>query len=281
MTTLVLLEPVIDDFLTSGPDPAPVRASTFRRDLWPSHEAAVAAFSKNPFFQRWDPRVLHLWNEFGLRKLPTLIYPVQKPDDAQAVTLTTTKHQEVFTFARPCYFGDGTDEPDTADSSPAAKIRRLACPDLNPDYLPHVRYFYRHERDWVFQNLPYVRPSALYIFGGESEICLPETRHLKVERTGTGTGGSGGLSRGQVDSVVLDGASHLVPMEAVDRCAEHTVEWVSQRLIQWKEEERLLDELDGWNTKDARQKVTVSDAWKERITEESKRWKKRGTASKL
>lgn len=101
---IILIDPVID----AGPTAeergleAPMEfsiaaASTYRRDLWPSREAAAEAFRKNPFYQRWDKRVLDLWLEHGLRALPTLLYPiVTTPCQAEMpVTLTTTKHQEV------------------------------------------------------------------------------------------------------------------------------------------------------------------------------------------
>lgn len=266
LSSLVLLEPVIQGYQVSGPSPAPVRASTFRRDVWPSREAAEAAFSKNRFFQRWDQRVLRLWKRHGLRRLPTLIHPVETPEDSHAVTLTTTKHQEVFTFARPCPFDL---QEETASPTSSSDLWRLACPDLDPAYLPMVRYFYRHEPDWVYQNLPYVRPTVFYVFGAESDICRPETLHLKIERTGTGNGGSGGTAYGRVDSAILDGVGHLTPMEDVGRCADAAVRWLSRQMTEkWRKEERFLEGIDGWKTNDARAKAVVSEEWKRRIVEE-------------
>ncbi|EPS40734.1 hypothetical protein H072_5404 [Dactylellina haptotyla CBS 200.50] len=80
----------------------PVTASAKRRDIWPSHEAAVKFFKSRPFYQVWDPEVLDIHMKYALRKVPTLIYPdVSKVEGGEnAVTLTTTKHQEVFTFWR-------------------------------------------------------------------------------------------------------------------------------------------------------------------------------------
>src|SRR5690348_15148828 len=72
--TLILLDPVIAAHpkkTSSGP----VASSTFRRDLWPTREAAIASFKSSPFYQVWDPRVLKAWNEYGIRETPTLLYP--------------------------------------------------------------------------------------------------------------------------------------------------------------------------------------------------------------
>jgi hypothetical protein len=49
--------------------------STYRPDLWPSRKAAEAAFRKNKFFQSWDSRVLDKYIQFGLREVPTALYP--------------------------------------------------------------------------------------------------------------------------------------------------------------------------------------------------------------
>ena len=114
-----------------------------------------------------------------------------------------------------------------------------------------------------------MRPTVFYVFGAESDMYRPETLRLKVERTGTGNGGSGGAAQGRVDSAVLDGVGHLTPMEDVGRCADAAVRWLSRQMTEkWRKEERFLEELDGWNKKDARAKAVVSEEWKGRIVEE-------------
>src|SRR4051794_17659861 len=97
LTTLVLLDPVFQ-FNFAPVRVSPARASTFRRDLWQSRDDAEAFFLKNGFYQRWDNRVLKLWLKYGIRDLPTAIYGPSLGQSQTAVTLTTTKHQEVFTF---------------------------------------------------------------------------------------------------------------------------------------------------------------------------------------
>ncbi|KAK6335612.1 hypothetical protein TWF696_002379 [Orbilia brochopaga] len=76
--------------------------SARRRDIWPSREAAVKFFKSRPYYSDWDQEVLGIHMDMGLRKVPTALYPDISAVEggANAVTLTTTKHQEVFTFYR-------------------------------------------------------------------------------------------------------------------------------------------------------------------------------------
>ncbi|KAK6498006.1 hypothetical protein TWF506_004250 [Arthrobotrys conoides] len=84
-----------------GPSPGnPATLSAKRRDIWPSYEEAVKYFKSRPFYQSWDPRVLDIHMKYGLRKVPTAIYPDVTKVGRDAVTLRTTKHQEVFSFWR-------------------------------------------------------------------------------------------------------------------------------------------------------------------------------------
>ncbi|KAL8864217.1 MAG: hypothetical protein Q9174_007431, partial [Haloplaca sp. 1 TL-2023] len=107
-----------------GPPAGPNIAlpTTFRRDKWSNKDEAAVAFKKNPLFRTWDPRVVDKYVEFGLRELPTALYPSPSPSsqdtkhttknmtegssegerDAteKGVTLTTTKHQEAWSFTR-------------------------------------------------------------------------------------------------------------------------------------------------------------------------------------
>ncbi|KAJ6194049.1 toxin biosynthesis protein [Bipolaris maydis] len=69
----------------------------------------------NKYYSKWDERVLQRWLQYGLRNLPTAVYPrhiqvagteahvTHEDASADTVTLTTTKHQEVFTFLRPTF----------------------------------------------------------------------------------------------------------------------------------------------------------------------------------
>lgn len=219
-------------------------ASTFRRDLWPSRAAAAASFAKSAYYQRWDPRVLQLWIRYGLRDLPTAVYPDPVEDGGDAsVTLTTSKHQEVWTFLRPHY--------------PAPN--RRTHPDADYSLVKADTPFYRSELASTFRRLPALRPSVLYIFGAESNLSQPEDRAPKVELTGTGVGGSGGQAEGRVGEVVLEGVGHLVPMEVVGDSAERSAEWLGKEVARWVEEE------EEWRVRrrkrEKRDDVVVDSEW--------------------
>jgi pimeloyl-ACP methyl ester carboxylesterase len=239
--SLILLDPVIT-LSNSGIGPA--IASTTRRDLWDSQDAAASKFAQSKFYRAWDPRVLNLWTAHGLRDLPTELYPSSEQGDKR-VTLTTTKHQELFTFLRPTY----RSEPYT-------------LPDYDRPQYPGYP-FYRPEPRYAYSRLPELRPSVLYVFGAESDLSTPAERRAKMERTGTGLGGSGGAERGRVKEVVLD-CGHLVAMERVPQCAEAIAGFLEGEVDSWKREQKVFDE--------ARQGVgsrtevnTVDERWKREL----------------
>ncbi|KAJ3554135.1 hypothetical protein NM688_g3260 [Phlebia brevispora] len=60
-----------------------------RRDIWPSREEALSALQSRPSFKIWDPRILKIFVDQGLRDLPTAIYP-----DKTGVTLKCPKEYE-------------------------------------------------------------------------------------------------------------------------------------------------------------------------------------------
>lgn len=263
LTSLVLIDPVIQSASAEVSDKSPLshtQASTFRRDDWPSRAEAASWVKKSKFYQSWDRRVLSLWIKYGLRSLPTAIYSKEhdgsdslETDDGP-VTLTTTKHQEVFTFLRPNFEG--------LDPNGKLIVNRRTHPDL--DLRAAATYpFYRPEPPAVFNDLPRLRPSTLYIFGGQSDLSTPDLRKQKMERTGTGVGGSGGAEAGRVKEVVFEDVGHLVPMEAVGRCATAAGEWLAIDLKRWRGEEAEFKRE--WEAKERREKFTVSEEWKKNI----------------
>ena len=94
------------------------------------------------------------------------------------MTLTTPRHQEVYTFlkARPHPDGVGLQ-------------------------------FFRDEPRRVFDSLGDIKCPVLYVFGGKSEVSSPESIKRKMERTG----------KGDAEMVILKEAGHLVPQEEVDK----------------------------------------------------------------
>lgn len=255
LTTLILIDPVIfKDPVTGPPDDKSsiFYASTFRRDLWPSRQAAEASFRKSPFYRTWDPRVLDRWTEHGIRALPTRIYPDSSKEGSadNPVTLTTTKHQEVWTFLRPNFGGRDLEGRPVHDRSSHADLDQ-ASSGTYP--------FYRPEPTTAFNNLPFLRPSVLYIFGGKSNLAAPEWRKQKMAITGIGTGGSGGAKEGRVKEVLFKAVGHLVAMEAVTDTAEATTQWLDQEIRRWRQAERSYRELR--SRRKAADDIMVNEDW--------------------
>lgn len=255
LSNLVLIDPVIQ--LNPPPPPKPggpsyYQMATFRRDLWPSRSAASSAFQKNPFYQSWDPRVMELWIQHGLRDLPTALYPRPRSSSSSdpPVTLTTTKHQEAFTFVRSKFKGFDLH----------GKPVRRTHPDMDVPAVPAGRPFYRPEPASAVRNLPHLRPSVLYIFGEKSELSGPNLRQQKMELTGTGVGGSGGAPEGRVKAVVVPNAGHLVPLEAVGACADAAVDWLRPEMDRWARENEEWERE--WTAKSVQERRTISEEWK-------------------
>jgi hypothetical protein len=228
----------------------PAIASTMRRDLWESRESAKAKFLQSKFYQAWDPRVFDLWVKYGLREIPTELYPAGSAP-AGSVTLTTTKHQELFVFLRPTF---------------RKTNGKIIDRDPETDKAPPKGYpFYRPEPVYAFKKLPEVRPSVLYIFGGKSDASTPDQRKLKLERTGSGLGGSGGAKEGRVKEVVLD-CGHLVAMEKVGETADAISGWLKQEIQRWRNEQDDLQQR--WVKVDRREKMIIDEEWKREVTPE-------------
>ena len=248
LTTVVLLDPVIQTHSTAPIGPNPAQASAYRRDFWPSRSDAEAVFRKSKFYQSWDSRVLDLWCKYGIRETPSVLFP-----DEDGVTLMTTKHQECLTFLRPSW--EAVSEDGTT----------LLKPELVPDMsrTDPLRFpLYRPEPPNTLARLPELRSSALYIFGETSPMSDEESRKIKMEITGTGLGGSGGVKEGRVKDVVLEGIGHLVAMEATEQCADSAAPWIGQEIKRFEEEKRLYVE---WTKKSLVEKQTLSEEWKRRV----------------
>ncbi|KAK3402099.1 Alpha/beta hydrolase family-domain-containing protein [Sordaria brevicollis] len=219
-SSLVLLDPVISKFTKRGPTYGfmPMKQSAYRRDVWPSRKAAAEGFKKNKFYQTWDPRCLDVLIRDGLRLVSS---------DKEEVTLTTTKHQECFTYYRP-----------KKPINPRADLD-LPPPDLPENEANDPAFpFYRAEGTMTTHFLPHLRPGVLWVFGEKSDVCPPESREEKLELTGTGWGGSGGVKAGRVEVKTVEGYGHLVPMEATIRCAQEAAEFIVKDLEKvWRKED--------------------------------------------
>lgn len=227
--------------------------SAFRHDLWRSRAEAASSFKKNKFYQSWDERVFDRWIEYGLRDLPTALYPDgqhrQDPKD-NPVTLTTTKHQEVFSFVRP--------KPNLEGQSPGGNsaVGRLTHPDLEG---ASPSPFYRPESEIMFHNLAHIRPAVLFMFGGKSSLSNPEARDLKMKLTGTGAGGKGGAVQGQVQEVIFEHVGHLIPFEAVDECAQSAADFLALEVQRWQKDEAEFKKA--WVSRGKKERTTLTKEW--------------------
>lgn len=189
-----------------------------------------------------------------MRDIPTLILPGEpNKNGPPQVTLTTPLHQEVFTFLRPNYEGYGIN---------GKPVNRKTHADLNPT-LGTIYPFYRAEGPQAFFRLEELRPSVLYIFGGQSDVGTPENCKAKMDHTGVGVGGSGGAPAGRVRSVLFGDIGHLIAMEAVERTADSASAWVGSEMKIWNEDEEELKR--SWGAKSLIEKQTVDEQWKTTI----------------
>ncbi|KAI4176715.1 MAG: hypothetical protein LQ346_007821 [Caloplaca aetnensis] len=239
------------------PGPNVAMASTFRQDYWPDRKAAEQALRKNKLFQSFHPKALEKYLDYGLRELPTAVYPnlplKNTPSQLLPVTLTTTKHQEVWTFAR---------------SNFSARADQLSAEDriINPnaDLEKEMELlFHRPECTITFNNLPHVRPAIYFIFGGKSSFSSATAR-LEIERlTGTGTGGSGGAEAGKVRSHLIKDCGHFMPFVNFEDLASVIHTQISEGLRQTQEEDALWDRYN--SQKSGRDRLVVSETWQEGV----------------
>ncbi|RAH48600.1 toxin biosynthesis protein [Aspergillus brunneoviolaceus CBS 621.78] len=217
--SLIFLEPMIQvesPCKLGGRSPA-LWAST-RPDLWSSRHEAEMYIRSDPFWRRWDSRVVDRYIQYGRCALPTALYLLHAPGRPllpEAVTLTTTKAQEAWTYLRL----NATPEIDSDDKSGSpTRTERFLGPDLSLS----AKEGDNNNRSYVticpwsciaFELLPYVRP--------------PD----KMNRIGTGLGGGR-----QVRAEVLLGTSHMAPLEMVQDTACLMSGWLEVQLNAYREE---------------------------------------------
>ena len=243
LSTLVLCEPVILDESPSGPNPAMM--STLRRDRWPTRAKAEDYFRKG--FASWDSRALQKYLRHGLRDLPTALYNPSNQEDLspESVILTTSKHQEAWAYLQANL------EPE------AAGLDRILLPDWEETQWSLLAT--RPECFWAMQNLPYVRPSVYYIFGDTSYLSPPHVQQRKVEKTGTGTGGNGGSTKGKVGKMSIKNRGHLVIFEKPGEVADGAGEWVKKWFDGWQAEEQFWQHHESKSSEDGM--LRMSKAW--------------------
>lgn len=249
---IILVDPVIQ---RENPSRKYALPSTYRRDIWRSRKEAAEKFQSSAFYRAWDPRVLEKWVEYGLRDLPTMLHPTsggteESTKQPVAVTLTTPKAQELFTFLRSSYIDERSGLP-----------RGIPQHEMHPDDIDNFP-FYRPEPPKILRRLPELKPAVLYIFGKSSDLSSPDARQEKLQTTGIGVGGSGGASRGRVQEVVLP-CGHLVPMECVTETAQASADFIDSELSFWKS--KTLEFQKAWGNVPHRERVSIDKQWEAHI----------------
>lgn len=164
--------------------------------------------------------------------------------------MATSKHQEAWAYTN-------------INFRPAnARLDRLLLPDWDSKIeLLHLNS--RPECLITIRNLPYVRPSVLYIFGAKSPLFLQHWQDRKVNATGTDTGGNGGVAEGMVQKKVLENDGHLLVFENPGESADATADWIQRWHASWLEEEQLI--RDHKDPKPDGAMLRTSAAWVEAV----------------
>lgn len=253
---LALIEPVIQRDSPSGPNAA--LPTSYRPDLWSSRSKAERSFRNNPFFKVWQPRVLDKYLQYGLRDTPTALYDSSSEATPGAVTLTTTKHQEAWSYVRSNFAPKSLDPNDPT--------QRLLSPDLDPTN-EGAYLFHRAESILALQGLPHLRPSVLWVFGSQSPINTPELQDEKMALSGTGLGGNGGVITGRVERVIIQDAAHMVPFEKVEDCAVALADWLKKQMGEFKAAKKFHEEFE--RGKSERDMLAVSKQWLKGVRQKS------------
>lgn len=180
--SLIFLEPMIQVESPSNlGGRSPALWDSTRPDLWSSRHEAERYIRSDPFWRRWDSRVVDRYIQYGLCALPTALYPLHAPGRPllpEAVTLTTAKAQEAWIYLRL----NATPEIDSDDKS--GSLTRTEC-FLGPDLSLSAKEGDNNNRNYVtvcpwsciaFELLPYVRPPVFLIYGEKSHINTPARR---------------------------------------------------------------------------------------------------------
>ncbi|KAF2202542.1 alpha/beta-hydrolase [Delitschia confertaspora ATCC 74209] len=264
---LILMEPIIQERAPPGPNAAYM--TSYRPDFWDSMEEARAFFLKGKFYKTWDPRALDKYLQHGLRKTPTALYPNAPPS---SVTLTTTKHQESWSYVRSTF----------APVPPEDKLNkqeRILTTDLMTPGQASVM-FSRAEPALALHFLPYVQVPILWVFAQKSYINGdPVQREDLISRAGTAVRGSGGRESGAVESVVVEKVGHLMPLEKVEATADAITPFLKKQLEDYRWQEKFWDSYD--SEKSERNMLAVSKKWLAETKKKSDIKRPRGEESKL
>ncbi|EPE24126.1 alpha/beta-Hydrolase [Glarea lozoyensis ATCC 20868] len=253
-TSLILVEAMISEGMPPQIILPQLRTIVRRKETFPSHSAATQNIAKLPFYATWDPRAVERLKQHGF---------TPNSSSTEEVRTTTPKAIEAASFFRSNAKGIGKDGLENLTAE-----ERLEMPDVDPDakYLAPV---YKAETRIMWDLLPSVRPRVLYVVGDKTAYAVDRLHKRRIQRTGSGVGGNGGVKAGGVVSKTVEGGGHCIPMdEHVGTVAKYISTWVSDEKARWedgvKKRKRELDE----KSVEFRQGVDpglqkVADSWPE------------------
>ncbi|KAK5119244.1 hypothetical protein LTR85_007858 [Meristemomyces frigidus] len=196
-----------------------------KADTWTSRAAAAKHFKCTAPYKGWDARVLEAWMRHGITSTSSMTSNDRIQGRNESVTLTTDKHQEAVTYVRPSPNADVTD-----DSSSNPTIVRIQRPRDLDDRLSRLSHFYCPASSITFNRLPELRPPVMFVWGGKSAIAPACKQQEILAMTGSGVGGSGGVTDHKVFAKILPEGGHLLPLDRPSQCAEVAYEFFCQAL---------------------------------------------------
>ncbi|KAJ5622178.1 hypothetical protein N7528_005410 [Penicillium herquei] len=215
-------------------------------DFWDTREEAEEALVKSQMAYSWNKKVLARLKHYG-------IYSV-KTQTGLKWMLTTPKHQIASVVLRHIPKSVCVSSDDLANLTLA---HRELVPDLDPKIALNGS-FYRSEFQHSWDLLPKMRPWVLYVNGTSSpHFGDPSTRDRRVQITGTGVGGNGGIKLGAVQQVIIEGAGHDMPFDNnTEQLSTHIVDWFMKESRRWNDGagRRLRD----WRAECSEEKGRVS-----------------------
>lgn len=251
---LAFLEPMVQrENPSKMTDPTQASFASNRQDIWPSRASAETALRKTPFFRTWDLRAVNKYISFGLRSIPTAAYPASAELSPSSVTLTTSKAQEAWTYLG---FNSTPQSEDHQEYLLGKDMSRKACEGHlnNRSYVTNCP-----SAPLAFENLSYIRPPVLYLFGEKSHINPPERREDKLQVTGTGTGGNGGVIEGRVEGKIIPACSHMMPLQRASETAALLARWLENQMEDFESERRFQKEYDSGKSQNNQTKL--SEKW--------------------
>lgn len=193
----------------------PARLVAKRRESWPSREDARKAFAKSPLYRSYDPRVID-------KVLEHELVDVKDGVVGQRVALRTPKSIITSIWVR------AIPRPPGLPANPGD--------DIPIDHQSPVPGFGRPEAPYTWGSLPFVYPPVLLIWGEESELFgnkIAHNRNLILDPLGTGHGGGGGISKGQVDQACIPGVHHGLVFESPLNVAKAAASWSKKIREEW------------------------------------------------